>query len=186
MAYKLPPVSVAQPESQPVAVDTEPAFAPAQTADVRASPLPWSSIWSVRLSSLLPWIISLWLLGVIFFALRLFCGWLYTERLKFQGTRPPEEKWEQALRRLRSQLGVTSPVRLLESAMVKVPMALGWLRPVILLPASAVTGLTPQQLEAIIAHELAHIRRHDYLINLLQAVVETLLFYHPAVWWVSR
>jgi beta-lactamase regulating signal transducer with metallopeptidase domain len=60
------------------------------------------------------------------------------------------------------------------------------LRPVILLPASALTGLSPQQLEAIIAHELAHIRRHDYLINLLQTVVETLLFYHPAVWWVSR
>src|SRR5262249_26688490 len=66
------------------------------------------------------------------------------------------------------------------------PMVIGWLRPVILLPASAMTGLTPQQLEAIIAHELAHIRRHDYLINLLQAVIETLLFYHPAVWWVSR
>jgi HEAT repeat protein len=65
-------------------------------------------------------------------------------------------------------------------------MVVGWLRPVILLPASALTGLTPQQLEAIIAHELAHIRRHDYLINLLQAVIETLLFYHPAVWWVSR
>jgi HEAT repeat protein len=65
-------------------------------------------------------------------------------------------------------------------------MVVGWLRPVILLPASALTGLSPQQLEAILAHELAHIRRHDYLINLLQAVVETLLFYHPAVWWVSR
>ncbi len=65
-------------------------------------------------------------------------------------------------------------------------MVIGWVRPVILLPASALTGLTPQQLEAIIAHELAHIRRHDYLINMLQALVETLLFYHPAVWWVSR
>jgi beta-lactamase regulating signal transducer with metallopeptidase domain len=186
MTYKLSPVSAAQYESQPAAVETEHAIAPVQTAGVKASPPPWSSVWSARLSSLLPWIILLWLLGVIFFALRLFCGWLYTERLKFQGTRPPEEKWEYALRRLRRQLGVTCPVRLLESAMVKVPMAIGWLRPVILLPASAVTGLTPQQLEAIIAHELAHIRRHDYLINLLQALVETLLFYHPAVWWVSR
>jgi HEAT repeat protein len=65
-------------------------------------------------------------------------------------------------------------------------MVIGWLHPVILLPASALTGLTPQQLEAIIAHELAHIRRHDYLINLLQALIEALLFYHPAVWWVSR
>ena len=66
------------------------------------------------------------------------------------------------------------------------PAVIGWLRPVILLPASCLIGLTPGQLESILAHELAHIRRHDYLINLLQNVVETLLFYHPAVWWVSR
>ena len=75
---------------------------------------------------------------------------------------------------------------MLESSLVRVPMAIGWLRPVILFPASALAGLTPEQLEAILAHELAHIRRHDYLINLLQTVIETLLFYHPAVWWVSR
>jgi hypothetical protein len=77
-------------------------------------------------------------------------------------------------------------VRVLESSLVSVPTAVGWLRPAILLPASAFTGLTPQQLEAVLAHELAHIRRHDYLVNVLQTGVETLLFYHPAVWWVSR
>ena len=65
-------------------------------------------------------------------------------------------------------------------------MVVGWLRPVILLPASALTGLAPSQLEAVIAHELAHIRRHDYLVNLFQTTVETLLFYHPASWWISR
>ena len=63
---------------------------------------------------------------------------------------------------------------------------IGWLRPVILLPTSALTGLSPSHLEAILLHELAHIRRLDYLINLLQTIVETLLFYHSAVWWVSR
>jgi hypothetical protein len=62
----------------------------------------------------------------------------------------------------------------------------GWLKPVVLLPAVAVSGLTPSQIEALIAHELAHVRRHDYFVNLLQAAVETLLFYHPAVWWVSK
>ena len=66
------------------------------------------------------------------------------------------------------------------------PTVIGWLKPVVLLPASALAALTPQQLEAILAHELAHIRRHDYLVNLLQTLVETLLFYHPAVWWLSR
>ena len=64
--------------------------------------------------------------------------------------------------------------------------SIGWLKPVILIPTSALAGLSPLQLEAILAHELAHIRRHDYLVNLLQTLVETLLFYHPAVWWVSK
>ena len=77
-------------------------------------------------------------------------------------------------------------VRLLESTLVDVPTVIGWIKPVILLPASALSGLKPHQLEAILAHELAHIRRHDYLVNLLQTLVETLLFYHPAVWWLSR
>ena len=81
---------------------------------------------------------------------------------------------------------VTRPVRALESAIVDVPTVVGWLRPVILLPASALAGLSPAQLEAVIAHELAHVRRHDYLVNLLQTVVETLLFYHPAVWWLAQ
>ena len=87
-----------------------------------------------------------------------------------------------------SRAGCTSRARsrLLESALVDVPTVIGWMKPVILLPASALAGLSPAQLEAILAHELAHIRRHDYLVNLLQTLVETLLFYHPAVWWLSR
>src|SRR5256885_1205164 len=70
-------------------------------------------------------------------------------------------------------------------AVARAPAVIGWLRPVILLPASALTGLTPLQLDALLAHELAHVRRYDYLVNLIQSVIETLLFYHPAVWWVS-
>src|SRR5262249_33657091 len=72
------------------------------------------------------------------------------------------------------------------SALVQVPAVVGWLRPVGLLPVSAATGLTPGQWEALLAHELAPVRRHDYLVNLLQSIAETMLFYHPAVWWVSR
>ena len=89
-------------------------------------------------------------------------------------------------RALSRRLHIARRVRLLESTLVDVPTVIGWLKPVVLLPASALAGLTPQQLEAILAHELAHIRRHDYLVNLLQTLVETLLFYHPAVWWLSR
>ncbi|HKQ93281.1 MAG TPA: HEAT repeat domain-containing protein [Blastocatellia bacterium] len=181
-----PPQFTARPASQPQPVEIEPAIVPTQTNIALASPRPWSFIRPAPITPMLPWMILLWLLGVVFFSLRMAGGWLYTQRLKSYGTRPLGEGWEQTLLRLCDQLRAPRPARLLESALVKVPMVVGWLRPVILLPTSALTGLSPQQLEAIIAHELAHIRRHDYLINLLQAVVETLLFYHPAVWWVSR
>jgi beta-lactamase regulating signal transducer with metallopeptidase domain len=83
------------------------------------------------------------------------------------------------------RLGVSRAVKLLESARLTVPAVVGWLRPAILLPVGALSGLTPSQLEAVLAHELAHVRRYDYLVGLLQALLETLLFYHPAVWWVS-
>jgi hypothetical protein len=82
-------------------------------------------------------------------------------------------------------LGVSRAVRILTTAAAEVPATLGWLRPVVLLPISAFTALTPEQIELLIAHELAHVKRHDYLVNLIQTAVETLLFYHPAVWWVS-
>jgi beta-lactamase regulating signal transducer with metallopeptidase domain len=164
----------------------EPAIAPDKTEFVTSPTNPWYFFRSDSLLPFLPWIILVWLLGVGIFSLRLTCAWLYTQRLKLYMARAMDGKWEEALHRLCEQLQVRRPIRLLESTIVGVPTVIGWLRPVVLLPVSAVTGLSWQQLEALIAHELAHIRRHDYLINLLQAVIETLLFYHPAVWWVSR
>jgi protein involved in polysaccharide export with SLBB domain len=89
-------------------------------------------------------------------------------------------------RRVAGRLALDRAVRVIESSAVSVPVMVGWLKPIVLLPAVALSGLTPTQIEALIAHELAHVRRHDYVVNLLQAAVETLLFYHPAVWWVSK
>ncbi len=83
--------------------------------------------------------------------------------------------------RLAGQMGVRRIVRLLMSPRVEVPTVIGWLRPVLIVPAAFFSTLPPEQVEAILAHELAHIRRHDYLVNLIQIVIETLLFYHPAV-----
>ncbi len=111
-------------------------------------------------------------------------GWRQTRKLTRNG-RPLGEDLEATVRALAGRLGIARAIRLLESSAVPVPAVIGWLRPAILVPASTLAGLTPRQLEAVLAHELAHIRRHDYLVNLLQTVVETLLFYHPAVWWVS-
>jgi uncharacterized protein (TIGR03435 family) len=96
---------------------------------------------------------------------------------------PPE--WQEILRRLGARIGLSRPVRLLVSALVQVPTVVGCLRPVVLVPVGALSGLPPEHLEALLLHELAHIRRHDYLVNILQSVAEALLFYHPAVWWVS-
>jgi beta-lactamase regulating signal transducer with metallopeptidase domain len=130
--------------------------------------------------------VPLWLVGVLALFSRLVAGWLMVERIRRAAARQVSAAWLSRVRIMADRLGVTRPVRIVESAVVSGPMVAGWLRPVILLPASALTGLAPAQLEAVIAHELAHIRRHDYLVNLLQTTVETLLFYHPASWWISR
>jgi len=134
----------------------------------------------------LPVVLSLWALGVVLLSVYHLGGWIQARRLTRRDARPAAAEWTARLGALRDRLGVRRPVALLESARVAVPAVVGWLKPVILVPASAFAGLAPQQLEAVLAHELAHVRRHDYLINLLQTVVETLLFYHPAVWWASR
>lgn len=147
--------------------------------------LRWLAL-SERFAALLPWLVSVWLAGVTALSLRIFGGWVVTQRLKRYMTNPVAPEWQEAVARLSRRMRLSRTVRLCESVMAEVPTVIGWLRPVILLPVSALTGLSPRQMEALLAHELAHIRRHDYLVNLLQTAVETLLFYHPAVWWVSR
>jgi beta-lactamase regulating signal transducer with metallopeptidase domain len=135
---------------------------------------------------ILPWLASVWMLGVLISSLSLLGSWNYTQKLKRINKSSALEKYQKSLERLAKQLRVSRPVILLESSLVRVPTVVGWLKPLILIPPSALTGMSPQQLELIIAHELAHIKRHDYLVNLFQTVVETLLFYHPAAWYASR
>ncbi|HEV2705133.1 MAG TPA: M56 family metallopeptidase [Pyrinomonadaceae bacterium] len=139
-----------------------------------------------RLQGLLPWAVGTWVLGVLLLSLRMAGGWAFAQRLKRKQTTLAPEEWQERLRDLCVRLRVTRPVRLCQSLLVEVPTVIGWLEPVVLVPVRALTGMTPEQLEALLAHELAHIRRHDYLVNLFQTAVETLLFYHPAVWWVSH
>jgi len=134
----------------------------------------------------LPVVVFVWLCGVLVLSLRLMSSWLWVQRMKTHGTQPARDGWQVIATRLARRLHIARRVTLLESGRVDVPTVIGWIRPVILLPASALSGLAPHQLEAILAHELAHVRRHDYVVNLLQTLVETVLFYHPAVWWLSR
>src|SRR5918993_396252 len=112
--------------------------------------------------------------------------WLVASWLVREDAVEADAAWVRAVDRLSARLRLHTPVRLLESARIQVPVVIGSLRPVLLLPAAAMTGLSPEQIEAVLAHELAHIRRHDYLVNLVQSAVETVLFYHPGVWWVSH
>ncbi|HEX7318678.1 MAG TPA: M56 family metallopeptidase [Pyrinomonadaceae bacterium] len=144
----------------------------------------WRGLAEERLTALLPWLVCAWLSGVLLLASRMLGAWLLVLRLKKSAVAVPHG-FEELLARVSARLRVRRAVRLCRSALVEVPTVVGHLRPVILVPAGALLGLTPQQLEAVLAHELAHVRRYDYAVNLLQTAVETLLFYHPAAWWLS-
>jgi TonB family protein len=150
-----------------------------------------AAVWKGSVASTPDWLGSLgslaipaWALGVILFSLRLAWGSRQVAVLRRSGE-PAEGPVLAVAAAIGSRLGLTRPVRLLITSLAEGPSVVGWIRPVILLPAATLVGLTPEQLEAVLAHEFAHIRRYDYLVNVLQMVVETLLFYHPAVWWTS-
>jgi beta-lactamase regulating signal transducer with metallopeptidase domain len=134
----------------------------------------------------LPWLVLLWQIGVFISFLRLLRAWGYTQRLKRNKKHLVLEQFKPTVQKLCKQLRISKPVILLESSLVEVPTVIGWIKPVILFPPCAITGLTIKQFELILIHELAHIRRHDYLVNLFQTIIEMFLFYHPAVWWVSK
>jgi beta-lactamase regulating signal transducer with metallopeptidase domain len=173
----------------PAAADVRnaaPGLAPAEAlAGPRAGPGFFLSALESRAAGLAPLLVPVWFCGALLLSLRFLAGWSAARKLPLRGA-PAALAALEALSRLRKRMRISRPVLLLESAVVNVPIALGALRPVILLPVCAVTGLSREALEAVLAHEFAHIRRHDYFVNLLQTAAETLLFYHPAVWWVSR
>ena len=171
--------------SSPMTLSGSPASSPDRTT-IGHGTAPTADRARVDPSAWMPWIVALWGLGVLFCCVRLAGGWWQARRLTFVGTRPAPAEWQRTTAMLSSRLGLIKAVRLLESTRVAVPIVVGWLKPTLLVPTAALGGLSPMELEAVLAHELAHIRRHDYLVNLLQAAVETLLFYHPGVWWVSH
>ncbi len=140
---------------------------------------------TLALEPWLPWIVALWSLGVAVFSLR--TVWEYWRlRTLVQREARPLPEWDARLRELARRFGVSRPVRLVQSAIVRTPSLIGWIAPVILLPSSVLVGLSPQQIELVLAHELGHIRRWDYAVNLLQIALEAVLFYHPVVHWISR
>jgi GWxTD domain-containing protein len=127
------------------------------------------------------WVVLVWAIGAGVLLIRTAMGWRVARRRSRQGIH-----WDYPLSRLMERMNMSGSIDLLVSKFADAPQVFGWLKPVILIPAAAVARLTPAEMEAVLAHELAHIIRRDYLVNLVQTVVESLLFYHPAVWWVSR
>jgi TonB family protein len=159
----------------PTLLPTEATIVPA----ANAKPLPWN--WLEHLQS---WALPIWLLGVLVCSLRLiWCGRQIAALRR--SSEAAGDSIRQIVEQLVERLRSSRRVQVLISRMVDGPSVIGWIRPIILVPASSLTGLSPEQLEAVLAHEVAHIRRYDDLVNMFQALVETLLFYHPAVWWTS-
>lgn len=147
------------------------------TASVRSA--------AVRVEAFLPWIVSAWLAGVLLLLARVAAGWWRVRRLHQMALGAMRSTWQHAADRIAGRLGLARVIRVVELSAVDVPLVVGCLRPIVVLPIAALSQLNAAQVEAILAHELAHVRRHDYLVNLMQTVAETLLFYHPAVWWLS-
>src|SRR5260370_814761 len=132
------------------------------------------------------WLVEAWLLGVLLLSLRTAGGLLLIERMRRKEIKAVGAELHARCLALQWRMGIDRVIRYCECHRLDAPAVLGWFRPVVLLPVRALTGFTEEQIEAVIAHELAHIRRFDCFVNLFQIATETLLFYHPAVWWVSQ
>ena len=141
---------------------------------------------TARFNDLTPLIAATWLIGVALLGAYRAGGWMYVQYLRRHGRAADDANLHRQLGRLCGSLRVRRVVRILHCPRIDSPAVVGVIRPVILLPLACALQLSPAQLEAILAHELAHVRRHDYLLNLIQTAIETLLFFHPAVWWMSR
>ncbi|HEY1772305.1 MAG TPA: M56 family metallopeptidase [Gammaproteobacteria bacterium] len=146
----------------------------------------WLEALRVLLHPLVPWTVPAWSVGVALLGFKSIAGWRRARELTRHASHMAPAAWQDTTARLAAQVGVRVRVCLMITTQVTVPCVVGWLKPVILLPPAALTGLSTLQLEMVLAHELSHVHRHDYLVNLLQIVVETLLFYHPVVRWISR
>jgi uncharacterized protein (TIGR03435 family) len=159
-------------------------------ADPQSGSMPFQSLpttaLTTRAGDSMTWLVVIWLICCLVLSIRLIGGCVVATRVRSLRVSTPPPEWRNALDSITARTRLSSPVRLLVSGFVQTPAVVGWFKPAILLPAAAITGLVPEHIEALLAHELAHIRRHDYLVKVLQTVAETLLFYHPAVWWLSR
>ena len=132
-----------------------------------------------------PMVVSLWSGGATILLLAAFRSWWHIRRLHAAALAWAPSSWQAPANRLAQRLGLRKVVRVVEFPSIDVPAVLGCFRPVVILPLAVLAQLSAEHVEAILAHELAHVRRHDYVVNLLQRLAEAVLFYHPGIWWIS-
>ena len=128
----------------------------------------------------------IWGIGVGLLMARFALHWLWSQRLRTRMVANPDGQWLDIFDELKTQLSISKSVKMLKSGLAQTPMVVGWISPVVLVPAAAFASLSPEQMRMILAHELMHIRRYDHWVNQFQALVEIILFFHPAIWWLSR
>ncbi|MDN5201529.1 M56 family metallopeptidase [Fulvivirgaceae bacterium BMA10] len=134
----------------------------------------------------MPVLFYCWILGTIILTLRFAGGFVYLRRLRTRYLQPLDEHWQDKLTVLQERLKLTKVVAIYESAMINTPVTLGHLKPIILVPVGMLTGMPADQVETLIIHELIHIKRADYFTNLLQSLIEIVMFYNPTIWWISH
>ena len=175
------PSATASASPSPTVVD----HSPAQTIDPSSRSALDRDVVMRWIETALPWLVIAWLAGLLIASGRLIGGFVRTRRVTRRATSAASRALEIRIEKICAMLGITRAIKALESTAIDVPLVIGAIRPVVVVPISLISGLTPLQLDMLLAHELAHVRRHDYLVNLVQTIAETLLFYHPAARWIS-
>ncbi len=146
----------------------------------------WVVIFTDYFNQHLPLLVTIWLMGILFLQLRFLGQLAYVQRLKHYGTKLFPAAWKGKIDELEGKLRIQKKVKYLTSMRIESPMVIGWLKPVVLLPQQLLNSLTETEIYAVLAHELAHIRREDFVINLVQTFLCNVFFFHPGVWWMSN
>ena len=131
------------------------------------------------------WVVGLWFVGLMFFLVRMLHGLYFVNQIRFSAESVKDKTWQQKIDKYLVNLGSSRSVEIAQSALIKMPMMIGFFKPMILFPVGVLNNMEVKEVEAIIAHELSHILRNDYLINILQSIIEVLFYFNPAVWWIS-
>ncbi|PKQ61262.1 hypothetical protein BZG02_16650 [Labilibaculum filiforme] len=139
----------------------------------------------MHLKNIFPYLVQIWVIGMLFLSINLILKYIYSLKLKNHLSYPLRSEYNTITESLMVKFNLKQTILFKESGLLEIPSVIGYFKPIVLIPVSMLSGIPKNQLEIIIAHELAHIRRHDYLLQFIQEIFELIFFYHPVVWWLS-